>query len=110
MFGCSVTSQDLSGSFAFVVFDNKSGVVFAALSTDGGAPLFWGVASDRSAVISEDHDVVKLGCGKSYALFPVGCMFHSEADLKSFEHPMNAQGRQRGSRVRLSTFKASSNL
>ncbi|GJN26012.1 hypothetical protein PR202_gb13906 [Eleusine coracana subsp. coracana] len=83
--------KDLSGSFAFVVFDNKSGNVFAARSNDdgGGAPLFWGVAADGSVVICDDRDVVKRGCGKSYAPFPVGCMFHSEGGLKSFEHPMN---------------------
>jgi hypothetical protein len=79
--------KDLSGPFAFVVFDNRS--VFAALSADGGVPLFWGVAADGSAVICDDRDVVKRGCGKSYAPFPIGCMFHSEAGLKSFEHPMN---------------------
>lgn len=81
--------KDLAGSFAFVVFDNKSGAVFAALSSDGGVPLYWGVAADGSVAISDDRDIVKRGCGKSYAPFPVGCMFHSEGGLKSFEHPMN---------------------
>nr|CAB3488698.1 unnamed protein product [Digitaria exilis] len=81
--------KDLAGSFAFVVFDNKSGTVFAALSSDGGVPLYWGIAADGSVVICDDRDVVKRGCGKSYAPFPVGCMFHSEGGLKSFEHPMN---------------------
>ncbi|CAD6259039.1 unnamed protein product [Miscanthus lutarioriparius] len=84
--------KDLAGAFAFVVFDNRSGAVFAALGgNDGGdsVPLYWGVAADGSAVISDDRDVVKRGCGKSYAPFPAGCMFHSEGGLKSFEHPMN---------------------
>uniref|UniRef100_A0ACD5YA39 Uncharacterized protein n=1 Tax=Avena sativa TaxID=4498 RepID=A0ACD5YA39_AVESA len=81
--------KDLSGSFAFVVFDSKSGAVFAAQSTDGGVPLHWGVAADGSVVICDDRAVVKAGCGKSYAPFPAGCMFHSEGGLKSFEHPMN---------------------
>lgn len=81
--------KDLAGSFAFVVFDNKSGAVFAALSADGGVPLYWGIAADGSVVICEDREIVKRGCGKSYAPFPVGCMFHSEGGLKSFEHPMN---------------------
>jgi hypothetical protein len=40
-------------------------------------------------VICDDRAVVKAGCGKSYAPFPAGCMFHSEGGLKSFEHPMN---------------------
>lgn len=87
--------KDLAGAFAFVVFDNRSGAVFAALGGNDGAgagasvPLYWGVAADGSAVISDDRDVVKRGCGKSYAPFPAGCMFHSEGGLKSFEHPMN---------------------
>jgi len=81
--------KDLCGSFAFVVFDSKSGAVFAAQSTDGGVPLHWGVAADGSVVICDDRAVVKAGCGKSYAPFPAGCMFHSEGGLKSFEHPMN---------------------
>ena len=58
-------------------------------SADGGVPLFWGIAADGSVVICEDREIVKRGCGKSYAPFPVGCMFHSEGGLKSFEHPMN---------------------
>ncbi|BAF16194.2 Os04g0679400, partial [Oryza sativa Japonica Group] len=81
--------KDLSGSFAFVVFDNKSGAVFPALSTDGEVPLYWGIAADGSVVICDEREIVKGGCGKSYAPFPVGCMFHSEGGLKSFEHPMN---------------------
>ena len=47
-------------------------------SADGGVPLFWGIAADGSVVICEDREIVKRGCGKSYAPFPVGCMFHSE--------------------------------
>lgn len=86
--------KDLSGSFAFVVFDNRGrsgsgAAVFAAQSTDGGVPLHWGVAADGSVVICDDRAVAKAGCGKSYAPFPPGCMFHSESGLKSFEHPMN---------------------
>ena len=86
--------KDLSGSFAFVVFDNRGrsgsgAAVFAAQSTDGGVPLHWGVAADGSVVICDDRGVAKAGCGRSYAPFPPGCMFHSEGGLKSFEHPMN---------------------
>ncbi|EMS64114.1 hypothetical protein TRIUR3_04424 [Triticum urartu] len=57
--------------------------------TDGGVPLHWGVAADGSVVICDDRGVAKAGCGRSYAPFPPGCMFHSEGGLKSFEHPMN---------------------
>lgn len=81
--------KDLDGSFAFVVYDSKSGAVFAALGSDGGLKLYWGIAADGSVVISDDLEVIKAGCAKSYAPFPTGCMFHSEGGLMSFEHPMN---------------------
>ncbi|KAJ8477544.1 hypothetical protein OPV22_021271 [Ensete ventricosum] len=79
--------KDLGGSFAFVVYDNKTGAVFAALSSDGGVPLHWGIAADGSVVICDDREIMKGSCGKSYAPFPAGCMFHSEGGLRSFEHP-----------------------
>ncbi|GMN44789.1 hypothetical protein TIFTF001_013977 [Ficus carica] len=44
---------------------------------------------DGSVVISDDLEVIKEGCAKSFAPFPTGCMFHSEGGLMSFEHPMN---------------------
>ncbi|NP_001306846.1 stem-specific protein TSJT1-like [Elaeis guineensis] len=81
--------KDLGGSFGFVLYDSKAGTVFAALSADGKIPLFWGIAADGSVVICDDVGIIKGGCGKSYAPFPTGCMFHSEGGLKSFEHPMN---------------------
>ncbi|XP_028807552.1 stem-specific protein TSJT1 [Neltuma alba] len=81
--------KDLDGSFAFVVYDSKVGSVFAALGSDGGVKLYWGIAADGSVVISDDLEVIKEGCSKSFAPFPSGCMFHSEGGLMSFEHPMN---------------------
>ncbi|KAF5478702.1 hypothetical protein F2P56_005241 [Juglans regia] len=81
--------KDLDGSFAFVVYDSKTGTVFAALGSDGGVKLYWGIAADGSVVISDDLEVIKAGCAKSFAPFPTGCMFHSEGGLMSFEHPMN---------------------
>jgi hypothetical protein len=81
--------KDLEGSFAFVVYDSKAGTVFAALGSDGGVKLYWGIAGDGSVVISDDLEVIKEGCAKSFAPFPAGCMFHSEGGLMSFEHPMN---------------------
>ncbi|WOL05388.1 stem-specific protein TSJT1-like [Canna indica] len=79
--------KDLEGSFAFVVYDNTTGAVFAALSSDGGLPLYWGIAADGSVVIGDEMEIMKQSCGKSYAPFPAGCMFHSEGGLRSFEHP-----------------------
>lgn len=81
--------KDLEGSFAFVVYDSKTGSVFTALGSDGGVKLYWGIAADGSVVISDDLEVIKTGCAKSFAPFPKGCMFHSEGGLMSFEHPMN---------------------
>lgn len=80
--------KDFEGTFAFVVYDSKVGTVFTALGSDGGVKLFWGIAADGSVVISDDLDVIKAGCAKSFAPFPTGCIFHGEAGLMSFEHPL----------------------
>jgi len=107
--------KDLSGSFAFVVFDSSTNdpSVFSALSSDGEIPLFWGIGADGSVVVCDDRDIAKAGCGKSYAPFPPGCMFHSEGGLKSFEHPMNglkpmprvdSEGMMCGANFKIDTF------
>ncbi|XP_038881367.1 stem-specific protein TSJT1-like [Benincasa hispida] len=79
--------KELEGNFAFVVFDRKAGTVFAALDAREGMNLYWGTAGDGSLVISDNLEVIKVGCAKSFAPFPPGCMFHSERGLMSFEHP-----------------------
>ncbi|XP_047307010.1 stem-specific protein TSJT1-like [Impatiens glandulifera] len=81
--------KQMEGSFAFVVYDSRAGTVFTALGSDGGVKLYWGIAADGSVVISDDLDVIKAGCEKSFAPFPKGCIFHSDGGLMSFEHPMN---------------------
>ncbi|CAL9127723.1 unnamed protein product [Musa acuminata var. zebrina] len=105
--------KELAGSFAFVVYDNKTGAVFAALSSDGGVPLYWGIAADGSIVICDDVETMKESCGKSYAPFPTGCMFHSEGGLRSFEHPtrkmramprVDSDGVMCGASFRVDTF------
>lgn len=79
--------KDLDGAFGFVVYDTKAGSVFASLSGDEGVNLYWGIAADGSAVISENLGLIKDSCAKSFAPFPNGCMFHSGHGLMSFEHP-----------------------
>jgi len=81
--------KNLEGRFGFVVYDSKTGTVFTALGSDGGEKLYWGIAGDGSVVISDDLEVIKAGCAKSFAPFPAGFIFHSEGGLVSFEHPMN---------------------
>ncbi|KAF5203908.1 Stem-specific protein tsjt1 [Thalictrum thalictroides] len=81
--------KDLDGSFAFVVYDHKANTVFTALASDGRIKLFWGIAADGSVVISDDLEVVKGSCAKSFAPFPTGCMFHTESGLMNYEHPIN---------------------
>ncbi|KAL3522248.1 hypothetical protein ACH5RR_015082 [Cinchona calisaya] len=81
--------KDLDGSFGFVIYDNKAGTVFAALGADEEVKIYWGIAANGSVMISDNVDLVKASCAKSFAPFPTGCMFHSERGLMSFEHPMN---------------------
>ncbi|PIM97929.1 hypothetical protein CDL12_29595 [Handroanthus impetiginosus] len=80
--------KELEGSFGFVIYDHKSETVFAAIGADKAVNLFWGIAGDGSAMISDNVDLIKGSCGKSFAPFPAGCMYHSEGGLVSFEHPM----------------------
>lgn len=82
--------KDLEGSFGFVIYDKNAGTVFVAQGEDQRVQLFWGIAADGSVVISDNKDVIKASCAKSFAPFPAGCMFHSEGGLMSFEHPKNS--------------------
>ncbi|KAG4945577.1 hypothetical protein JHK82_041629 [Glycine max] len=79
--------KELEGSFGFVIYDNKDGTVFVASGSNGQIGLYWGVAADGSIVISENLELIKASCAKSFAPFPNGCMFHSEHGLMSIEHP-----------------------
>ncbi|KAL2627289.1 hypothetical protein GLYMA_07G195300v4 [Glycine max] len=79
--------KELEGSFGFVIYDNKDGTVFTASGSNGQIELFWGVAADGSVVISENLELIKASCAKSFAPFPAGCMLHSGHGLMSYEHP-----------------------
>lgn len=81
--------RELSGKFAFVLYDSTSQALFTAVDVDGSVPFFWGIAADGCLVLSNDPNVLKEGCGKSYAPFPRGCFFSTSGGLQSFEHPLN---------------------
>ncbi|CAH9113781.1 unnamed protein product [Cuscuta europaea] len=80
--------KDLEGNFGFVIYDHKAGTVFAALGESESVKLYWGIGEDGSVMMSDNVDVIKQSCGKSFAPFPNGCMYHSGRGLMSFEHPM----------------------
>jgi len=80
--------KDLDGSFAFIMYDSTTATLFTAMSSDGAVKLYWGLAADGSAIISDEIEFAKRVCGKSFGPFPNGCMFHSEGGLMSYEHPM----------------------
>ncbi|XP_009375993.2 stem-specific protein TSJT1 [Pyrus x bretschneideri] len=81
--------RDIQGKFAFVLFDSASKATFIATDPDGNVPFFWGTDSEGHLVLSEDSEVVKKGCGNSFAPFPKGCFFTSSGGLRSYEHPHN---------------------
>ncbi|KAL2341914.1 hypothetical protein Fmac_009854 [Flemingia macrophylla] len=79
--------KELEGSFGFLIYDNMDRTVFVASGSNGHVALYWGIAADGSLVISENLDLIKASCAKSFAPFPTGCMFHSEHGLMNFEEP-----------------------
>lgn len=81
------TLRTIQGKYVFVVYDSSLKSTFIAVDADGSVPLYWGTDSEESLVLSDDEEVVKKACGRSYAPFPKGCFFTSSGGLKSFEHP-----------------------
>ncbi|OAY76635.1 stem-specific protein TSJT1 [Ananas comosus] len=81
--------RDFNGKFAFVLFDGSTKNAFIAADADGSVPLFWGTDSEGRLVLSNDEDVMKKSCGKSFAQFPKGCFFTTSGGLQSFEHPLS---------------------
>ncbi|KAL2469815.1 aluminum induced protein with YGL and LRDR motif [Abeliophyllum distichum] len=81
--------RGIQGKFAFIIYDNSSKATFVATDADGSVPFFWGSDSEGHLVLSNDLEVVKQGCGKSFAPFPKGCFFTSSGGLRSFEHPVS---------------------
>ncbi|KAJ3699976.1 hypothetical protein LUZ61_003681 [Rhynchospora tenuis] len=83
----SNVARDLSGRFAFILFDTSKKSTFIATDGDGSVPFFWGINSEDHMILSNDMEIVKQSCGKSFAPFPKGCYFTTNGGLKSFEHP-----------------------
>ncbi|KAJ7954830.1 stem-specific protein TSJT1-like [Quillaja saponaria] len=81
--------KDIQGKYAFILYDSASKAIFTAADADGNVPFFWGTDSDGDIVFSDDAEIVKKGCGKSFAPFPKGCFFTTSGGLRSFEHPLN---------------------
>ncbi|KAJ8765810.1 hypothetical protein K2173_015646 [Erythroxylum novogranatense] len=81
--------RDIQGKFAFILYDSTSKATFLASDADGNVPFFWGTDSEGNVVLSDDAEIVKKGCGQSYAPFPKGCFFTTSGGLRSFEHPLN---------------------
>jgi hypothetical protein len=79
--------KDLSGSFAFVLYDNKTKTLLVASDPHGKVPFYWGIAADGTVAFSDDAKLIKQACGKSFAPFPQGCYFSSAGGLHSFAHP-----------------------
>ncbi|KAL7081144.1 hypothetical protein ACP275_14G021100 [Erythranthe tilingii] len=81
--------REIQGKFAFILFDTTSKATFIASDGEGSVPFFWGADAEGHLVLSDDGEVVKHGCGKSFAPFPKGCFFTSSGGLRSYEHPVN---------------------
>lgn len=79
--------RNIEGKFAFIIYDSSSRSTFISADADASVPLFWGTDSEDQLVLSDDAEVVKKACGRSFAPFPGGCFFTTSGGLKSFEHP-----------------------
>nr|DAD22919.1 TPA_asm: hypothetical protein HUJ06_024382 [Nelumbo nucifera] len=62
--------RDFAGKFAFVLFDARCHMLFAARDRDGGVKFQWGVAGDGSLVCTDDPNIMSEACGRASAQFP----------------------------------------
>ncbi|GMY18962.1 Stem-specific protein TSJT1 [Fagus crenata] len=66
----STTSVVITGLVSQSLYDSTSKATFIAADADGSVPFFWGNDSEGHLVLSDDAEIVKKGCGKSFAPFP----------------------------------------
>ncbi|KAL4273319.1 hypothetical protein GQ457_13G015370 [Hibiscus cannabinus] len=81
--------RDIQGKFAFVIYGSSSKATFIASDSDGSVDFFWGIDAEGHLFLADDTEIVKKGCGKSFAPFPKGCFFTSSGGLRSYKHPLN---------------------
>ncbi|KAM7280190.1 hypothetical protein ACFE04_007324 [Oxalis oulophora] len=63
--------RGLDGNFGFVIYDSVARNLFAAFGKNEGEKLmYWGLTADGSMVISDNLDIIKGSCAKSFAPFP----------------------------------------
>ncbi|GFQ03376.1 stem-specific protein tsjt1 [Phtheirospermum japonicum] len=62
--------RDIEGKFTFILFDGATTTAETLFNGDGNVPLFWGTDGEGRLVLANDVDVVKQGCGKSFAPIP----------------------------------------
>lgn len=51
--------------------------IYGGQGAEEGVKLFWGIGADGSVVISDNLEVIKASCAKSFAPFPTGNVFLS---------------------------------
>ncbi|KAL3749005.1 hypothetical protein ACJRO7_010141 [Eucalyptus globulus] len=65
--------RDITRKFVFVLFHSSSKTAFQASESNNNVhcvAFFWGSDSGGNLVLSDGAEVVKIGCGKSFAPFP----------------------------------------
>ncbi|CAM8995734.1 unnamed protein product [Rhodiola kirilowii] len=80
--------KELTGIFAFVLYDAACKYIFLATDSEGKVPFFWGTSPDGPLIVCDKFEMMKKGCGNSFARFPKCCFFMSrDCSIRNFSHP-----------------------